>query len=265
MSDSNLLDNKPRANKNLGQHFLHDKNILERIVSATGANSKNTVLEIGPGPGALTSSLLKTGTNVIAVEKDSRFIPLLEEISANHDNRLTLKLTDALKVDVSTLVPAGNIMTGNLPYNIGTEIVLNTIKNHRNHFTRMVFLLQKEVVQRICAQPNTGEWGRLGVWCDLYCDRSKLFDVASGCFSPPPKVTSSVVLLIPLPSPRFDVTEKKLDKLLRTVFFSRRKMLRKSLKGQITSDQMETVNITPTLRPENLTTEQLCILANMLK
>jgi 16S rRNA (adenine1518-N6/adenine1519-N6)-dimethyltransferase len=254
----------PRADKRLGQHFLHDKNILGRIASATGANENTTVLEIGPGPGALTSTLLTTGARVVAVEKDQRFVPLLEELSKANENRLTIHLADALKVNISTLVPKTSIMAGNLPYNVGTEIVLNTIKQHRSHFAKMVFLLQKEVVLRICAQPNTSDWGRLGVWCDLYCERAKLFDVAAGAFSPPPKVTSSVVLLTPLPAPRFEVEEKKLDRLLRTVFLNRRKMLRKSLKGQITAEQMEAVGIKPTLRPENLSTEQLCLLANII-
>ena len=264
MSDSNSGLTAPRPDKSLGQHFLHDKAILERIAGATGAQAGDIVLEIGPGPGALTQALLATGAHVHALEKDDRFPPYLEEIGAQYDNRLTITLADALKADYAALAPQGSILAGNLPYNVGTEIVVRGLKEYRLHFTRMVYLLQKEVVLRICAKPGTSDWGRLGVWCDLYADCHRLFDVGAGAFNPPPKVTSSVVGITPLKEPRYPVDEKKLERLLHTTFTNRRKMLRKSLKGLITEETMQELGIDPTARPETLTTKQLCDLANSL-
>ncbi|MDD9911827.1 MAG: 16S rRNA (adenine(1518)-N(6)/adenine(1519)-N(6))-dimethyltransferase RsmA [Alphaproteobacteria bacterium] len=259
------MTNIPTANKELGQHYLHEKSILGRIAHACGPLEGQTVLEIGPGPGALTEALLMGGATVVAVEKDERFIPLLSELSAKYQNRLTVQHADALKVDFSTLIPSGSTLAGNLPYNVGTEIVFNAIQNNRTHFSKMVFLLQKEVIQRICATSNTPEWGRLGVWCDLLTNRQRLFDVAPGAFNPPPKVTSSVVELIPRPTPQYEFDASQLKQLLHQIFTQRRKMLRKSLKGLVTEEDMLGINIQPTQRPAELSTEQLCHLSKFIR
>jgi 16S rRNA (adenine1518-N6/adenine1519-N6)-dimethyltransferase len=249
-----------RANKALGQHFLHNQQVLARIAAACGPLQNKPVLEIGPGPGALTRHLLTAGAHVTALEKDPRFLDGLSQLPGT----LTLYQADALDVNLSSFTPPGSLVVGNLPYNVGTEIVFRLIQHHRHHFSHMLFLLQKEVVQRICARPGTKDWGRLGVWCDLLCERQALFDVAPGAFTPPPKVTSSLVRLTPLPAPRYQVREEKLAHLLNLVFTQRRKMLRRSLKGHLPESDIEDCGIAPTQRPEELTTEQLCHLANKI-
>lgn len=256
----------PAPNKLLGQHYLHDPNLKARIAAATGAKAGHTVLEIGPGPGALTEELLKLGATVVAIEKDARFLEPLAALSAQYENRLTVHHADALHVKCATLVPKGSVLAGNLPYNVGTQIVFNAITQERYYFEKMVFLLQKEVVQRMCGSPkHASEWGRLGVWCDLYMHRKRLFDVPPGAFNPPPKVMSSVVELIARDAPLTPVEPKNLAKLLELTFGQRRKMLRKTLKNLITEEQFAAVHIPPTARPETLTTQQLCTLANLLE
>jgi 16S rRNA (adenine1518-N6/adenine1519-N6)-dimethyltransferase len=249
-----------RANKALGQHFLHDQQTLAKIVAACGTLQGQNVLEIGPGPGALTRALLAAGAHVTALEKDPRFLEGLAQLPGP----LTPHQADALEVDLTSFTPAGGLVVGNLPYNVGTEILFRLVRTGRHHFTHMVFLLQKEVVQRVCARPGSKDWGRLGVWCDLLCKRESLFDVPPGAFTPPPKVTSRVVRLTPLPAPRYAVQEEKLSRLLAQAFTQRRKMLRRSLKGLLTEADIIACGVTPTQRPEELTTEQLCQLAEKI-
>ena len=152
---------------------------------------------------------------------------------------------------------------GNLPYNVGTPILFNALE-HPESFSKMVFMLQKEVVERITAQPKNKNWGRLGVQCSLRCDTRKLFDVPPTAFYPQPKITSAIVELIPLSTTRFPIEDKKLDHLLRKSFGQRRKMLRASLKGTLTEDQIEKAGISPQARPETLSLEELCKLSNLI-
>jgi len=252
-----------RPDKNLGQHFLHERGIIERIVSAIAPQQAEPIIEIGPGTGVLTKALLQAGASVTAIEIDDRCWPVLEDLSAQHNNRLTVVKGDALQALGHSVPVAGLKVVGNLPYNVGTEIVARLVTMSPPP-AEMTFMLQKEVVQRICAVPDTSDWGRLGVLCDLYANRQDLFDVAPGAFTPPPKVMSSVVRLTPLPSLRVAVNPAQLDKLLRLVFTQRRKMLRGILKGHITEETMLALGITPTHRAEVLTTAQLCALANAL-
>ncbi|MFZ2619288.1 MAG: 16S rRNA (adenine(1518)-N(6)/adenine(1519)-N(6))-dimethyltransferase RsmA [Alphaproteobacteria bacterium] len=258
----------PKANKELGQHFLHDQQVLGRIAAACKVAAGDNVLEIGPGPGALTSHLLALGVKLAVLEKDERFPPLLQAMADEHGKGIAIHLQDALQTDFKTLAPHGSTVVGNLPYNVGTEIVMRLMKPTNTftppHFARMVFMLQKEVVLRLVAKVGDDDWGRLAVWADVLTDRRRLFDVGPGAFNPPPKVTSSVVELVPLPQPRYDVDFKKLERLLNAAFMQRRKMLRRSLKGMVTDAQMETCGIAPTQRPEELNTAQLCALANLL-
>ncbi|MFZ2587414.1 MAG: rRNA adenine dimethyltransferase family protein [Alphaproteobacteria bacterium] len=307
--------------KHLGQHFLNNPRVIARIADAVGVtvgglepalrspNGEVWVAEIGPGTGALTAELLRRGAHVLAVEMDTRCIPVLEALSAQHGNRLTVIHGDALNLD-SWLphLPAGSPICGNLPYNVGTEIVtrLLTYPSSRPqavgvegacpltplgvmpaqagiHVTQpsprdslflqpttynlqptLTFMLQKEVIQRLVATGGNDHWGRLGVLTHLLSDATRLFDVGPGNFTPPPKVMSSIVQLRPLPAPRYPVDMDKLDVLLRAAFGHRRKMLRGSLKGLLTESQIESCGITPTARPEELTTHQLCTLANLL-
>lgn len=242
--------------KKLGQHFLHNPRSIDRIVQSINPQPGQIIAEIGPGTGALTKPLLEAGAHIVAIEMDDRCWPLLETMP-----NLTLVKGDALKLD--TWLPklkTDSLIVGNLPYNVGTEIVATLLESGTQH--RMVFMLQKEVILRICAQPGTGEWGRLGVLTQLYSNARKLFDVPPGAFTPPPKVMSSMVEITPLPKPRVPVDPAKLDKLLRLTFGQRRKMLRVSLKGHLTEDQINALKIPATARPEELSLESLCKLAS---
>lgn len=260
---SNVSPANIKADKRLGQHFLHERGVIERIIAAIQPKAGEHIVEIGPGTGVLTKGLLQAGAVVTAIEIDDRCWPVLEDLSTQFDNRLILHKGDALKAFGASVPVAGIKVVGNLPYNVGTEMVAQLVQM-RPIVGEMTFMLQKEVVDRICAVPDTRDWGRLGVLCDLYCNRQDLFDVAPGAFTPPPKVMSSVVRLTPLPHLREDVDTAKLDKLLRLVFSQRRKMLRSVLKGHIEEATIQALGIAPTHRAEVLTTAQLCALANTL-
>lgn len=260
-----------RAAKNLGQHFLNNPRVIERIVTAVapeeGEITSVPVFEIGPGTGALTRPLLAAGAAVTVFEMDDRCWPVLEAMGHEFPGKLTVVRGDALvelPKAVTALKGTPYILTGNLPYNVGTEMVVQALTLAAKP-VRMVFMLQKEVVQRIVAGPHTpGQWGRLGVLCSLHAGCRKLFDVPPGAFTPPPKVMSSIVQLLPLPKPRYEVTPDKLDTLLRLTFGQRRKMLRATLKGIFTEETFAKLNIPATARPEELTLEQLCTLARAL-
>lgn len=245
------------ASKKFGQHWLRDMRVVGRIVDAIQPMPHEPVIEIGPGTGVLTRALLEAKAKLTVVELDSRCWPDLEPLP------LTLVKGDALEVDWPELLAGGGQVVGNLPYNVGTEIVARLVRLAKPP-RQMVFMLQKEVVQRICAQPGGKTWGRLGVLCDLYCKREYLFDVSPGAFSPPPKVMSAIVRLTPLPEARYPIDFKKFDTLLRLVFGQRRKMLRGLLKDQITEAQMTAIGVKATDRAEVLTTQQLCALAQLL-
>lgn len=248
-----------KPDKRLGQHFLHDQRAIARIADAIGVAPGEVVAEIGPGTGALTKALLERGAKVVALEMDERCWPLLEAMDG-----VTLVRGDALEFGAWLhLLPQGGKVVGNLPYNVGSEMVARLCELGRR-VGPMTFMLQKEVVGRICARPGGGEWGRLGVVCQMACDARRLFDVAPGAFTPPPKVMSSVVEMVPLPAPRFAVDRDKLDRLLRAAFGQRRKMLRASLRGMVAEDAIAAAGIAPTKRPEELSLEELCRLAGAL-
>jgi 16S rRNA (adenine1518-N6/adenine1519-N6)-dimethyltransferase len=249
-----------RPDKRLGQHFLHERRVVERIVGEIGVGAGEAVVEIGPGTGVLTKALLEAGAVVTAIEIDERCWEGLEAMSVAYGGRLTVVRGDALQVLGSVVPVAGIKVAGNLPYNVGTEIVVRLVEMAKGP-SEMVFMLQKEVIERICAVPDTRDWGRLGVLCDLLCEREDLFDVAPGAFTPPPKVMSSVVRLTPLPSPRFEVEPAKLDRVLRLIFGQRRKMLRGVLKGVVSEEALVGLGIEPTWRGEVLGTEQICSIA----
>ncbi|PIZ31447.1 MAG: 16S rRNA (adenine(1518)-N(6)/adenine(1519)-N(6))-dimethyltransferase [Alphaproteobacteria bacterium CG_4_10_14_0_8_um_filter_53_9] len=189
-------------------------------------------------------------------------------IPCSADPRVLVLEADALDVDWTHWIVPQTVVIGNLPYNVGTEIVAQLVTlAAAGHVPpeHMVFMLQKEVVDRICAKPGGKTWGRLGVLCQMTCDVEDLFDVAPGCFIPAPKVVSSVVRLTPLPAPRFGVSLKALDVVLRAAFGQRRKMLRASLKGVVSEEALLSAGIEPTLRAEALGLEDWAVLAGLVR
>jgi 16S rRNA (adenine1518-N6/adenine1519-N6)-dimethyltransferase len=179
--------NHIHANKSLGQNFLTDPRYRERIAKSVGATAGETVIEIGPGPGALTAELLELGIHVIAVEKDERMQEPLGALATRFPNQLTVNYEDALRTRWAALGPTPVTLCGNLPYNVGTQLVIDALQT-RGKFKRMVFLLQKEVVGRITASAGEDDWGRLAVFCQLHANCRKLFEVPPGAFTPAPKV-----------------------------------------------------------------------------
>lgn len=252
------------ANKSLGQNFLTDQNILDKIARSVRAKKGDTVIEIGPGQGALTRKMLEKGINVIAVEYDDRFIPLLNDLNnQGFEGSIEVHHADVLKTNLTVLTDKKVPLIGNLPYNIGTEIIFGSIKESES-FSQMLFLLQKEVVERITATVDDRHWGRLGLMCSQYANTSYLFDVPPTAFVPPPKIMSSIVELNLLDEPRFDVEHKKLERVIKTAFIKRRKMLRASLKGTLSIEQIEEAGVNPTERPENLELSEFVALAKQL-
>lgn len=248
------------ANKAFGQNYLFDLNVTRRIARAAGDINEHTVFEIGPGPGGLTRALLlETNAQVIAVEKDHRFIDALQPLINASDHRLTLIEGDAMKTDLTQLAPAPRCVVANLPYNVGTELLIGWL-HQVSEFSQFILMFQKEVAQRIVAKPGTKAYGRLSVLAQSLCDTDILFHLSPGAFTPPPKVTSSVVRL--KPKRNNDVPIKKLEILTAAAFGQRRKMLRQSLKNYL--PLLEQANIDPELRAENLNIADYINLAKRL-
>lgn len=253
------------AKKNLGQNFLLDPNITNRIAKSAGDLSQSTVIEIGPGPGGLTRSLLYTGAkHVIAIERDDRCIEALQELTQASDGKLEVVAEDALKVRPQDLAKGPIKIVANLPYNIATELLINWIKDLEN-IQSMTLMFQKEVALRITADPGSKAYGRLSILSQWLCEAQRLFDLPPGAFSPPPKVTSSIVHLKPkqVPAEKLKLLPT-LEALTQKAFSQRRKMLRSSLKGVVTENTLEKLGIPPTARAEELTVEQFIELAKTL-
>lgn len=253
-----------RAKKELGQNFLLDLNLTSRIARVAGPLEAVTVIEVGPGPGGLTRALLMNGARrVIAIERDERCLAALAEISNHYPGRLEVVSGDALKTDFAAL--AGGEPTkivANLPYNIGTELLVRwlTVQDWPPFYQSLTLMFQREVAERIVAKPASSAFGRLGVLAGWRTDARIAFDVPPQAFTPPPKVTSSVVHLeprqVPLPA---DV--KVLGRVTEAAFGQRRKMLRQSLKSMGGERLLETVGIDPTRRAETLSVEEFVALA----
>ena len=258
--------------KSLGQHFLLDSAITDDIAKYAGDLTGYNVIEIGSGPGGLTRSLLSAGAKSLTViEKDDRAITIMEEL-ANHwnDGRLNIIHGDAMKVDLLESVPFPRKIVANLPYNVGTAMLINWLddiyKNPSENYASLTLMFQEEVAQRIIAKADTSEYGRLAVICQFLCDCRYDFILSPEAFFPPPKVHSAVITLTPRPQPLFPVKKEKLEKLLAAAFGQRRKMLRSSLKqlGVPVEELLEQAKIDGTLRAEVLTVEDFCRLANFL-
>ncbi len=256
------------AKKSLGQNFLFDLNLTQKIARTAGPLEGVTVIEVGPGPGGLTCAILSLGAKkVIAVERDSRCMPALAEIQAHYPGRLEVIEGDALKTDFETLAPAGEPVRiiANLPYNVGTQLLVNWLlpKAWPPFWLSMTLMFQKEVGQRIVAEEGDNHYGRLGVLAGWRTVAEMAFDVPPQAFSPPPKVTSTVVHVLPKDKPMpCDVA--KLEKVTEAAFGQRRKMLRQSVKALGGETLLEKAGIDPTRRAETLSVEEFVTLANSL-
>ncbi len=261
-----LAKYKIQADKRLGQNFLFDSNITDKIARSQGNLFDKCVIEIGPGPGLLTRSLLNAGAMVIAIEKDRNCYNALNEYLLPFANgRLKLIQGDAFDKEIYNHVPGKKTIIANLPYNISTAL-LNLWLDDIENFSSFCLMFQKEVADRIMAEPNCKDYGRLSVKVQLLCDINHEFDLLPDMFFPPPKVTSSVISIIPREKKLVDVNVQKLEKLCKAVFGQRRKTLRVSLK-QITQNPsviLDKLGIDSNTRPEQLSVIQLCNLANNL-
>jgi len=258
------------AKKSLGQNFLLDLNLTSRIARSAGRLDDCTVLEIGPGPGGLTRALLAAGARkVVAIEKDSRCLPALAEIAAHYPGRLEVIEGDALEIDPVAVTGGDKVrIAANLPYNVGTQLLINwiTTPDWPPFWQSLTLMFQKEVGERISAEPGAKAYGRLGVLAGWRCKGGILFDISPKAFTPPPKVTSAVVHLTPNASP-LPCDLKSLEKVTAAAFGQRRKMLRASLKAL--SPQAETLiesaGLKPTARAEEIDIAGFVDLANMFK
>jgi len=252
-----------RARKRFGQHFLHDRGVIERIIAAIGPRPGDHLVEIGPGLGALTAPLLARHGALDVVELDRDVIPHLEQACAGK-GELRVHNVDALKFDFSALAAPGESLrvVGNLPYNISTPLIFHLLDDAAV-IADMHFLLQKEVVDRLTAAPGGGDYGRLSVMVQYRCRAEGLFRVGPGAFSPPPKVDSAVVRLTPyaeLPFPARD--EQRLAELVNRAFSQRRKTLRNSLKQLLDAEAIAAAGIDPGERPEQVPVEGFVRLAD---
>lgn len=254
------------AKKKFGQNFLFDLNITRKIARAAGDLSDGCVIEVGPGPGGLTRALFLEGAQrVIALEKDPQFQGMLDQIAvaAGGGDALTVILGDALTVNYETLCNGPRRLIANLPYNVATPLLFHWLKTPAL-FTSLVLMFQKEVADRMLAAAGTPDYGRLSVMCQTRMSVRRLFDLPPHVFTPEPKVTSTVVVLKPLPEPCPDDLWGALETVARHAFGGRRKMLRQSLKslfGPDVSCVLESLGIDPTLRPEQMDIPSFLILA----
>ncbi|MCM2442100.1 16S rRNA (adenine(1518)-N(6)/adenine(1519)-N(6))-dimethyltransferase RsmA [Agrobacterium vitis] len=259
------------AKKALGQNFLLDLNITQKVARTAGDLTNATVFEVGPGPGGLTRALLALGAKkVIAVERDSRCLPALAEISDHYPGRLEVIEGDALKTDFEAMAlegaPEGPVkIVANLPYNVGTQLLINWLMPRQwpPFWDSLTLMFQKEVGERIVAQADDDHYGRLGVLCGWRTEAHMAFDLSPQAFTPPPKVTSTVVHLTPRSAP-IPCEIAKLEKLTQAAFGQRRKMLRASLKPLGGEALLNRAEIDPSRRAETLSVEEFCRIANLL-
>jgi 16S rRNA (adenine1518-N6/adenine1519-N6)-dimethyltransferase len=255
-----------RAKRSLGQNFLLDLNLTARIARAAGPFGAETIVEIGPGPGGLTRALLAQGARrVIAVERDARAIAALEEIAAHYPGRLEVVAADALAFDPRPFLSGGGArIVANLPYNIATVLLISwlTLAPWPPWYDRLVLMFQREVAERIAARPGQKSYGRLSVLAGWRCEARILFDVAASAFVPAPKVTSSLVELVPRSAP-LPCDADALQRVTQSAFGQRRKMLRQSLRslGTEPAALLAAAGIAETARAEEIPVEGFVALA----
>jgi 16S rRNA (adenine1518-N6/adenine1519-N6)-dimethyltransferase len=244
------------AKKRFGQNFLHDAGVIDRIIRSINPQPGDAIVEIGPGLGALTAPLLKKIEKLRVVELDRDVVPHLLTNCENNPG-LEIIMADALKVDYGALAPAGGKLrlVGNLPYNISTPILFHLLR-YADQIADMHFMLQKEVVDRMAAEPGDDDYGRLTVALAARAHVAKLFTVGPGAFTPAPKVDSAIVRLVPRP-PAFEIVDQTLfDRIVAAAFSQRRKTLSNGLKTLMTADQIREAGIDPGIRAERLSAEQ---------
>lgn len=255
------------AKKRFGQHFLLDRNILQNIIAASGSLEGINVIEIGPGPGALTSELIGSpARHVTAIEIDDRMIPALREIEAAAGGKLDIMHRDALEVDITQVAESPRVIIANLPYNVATPLLIGWLKTVHAQggegIRSMTLMFQKEVAERLVAPPSTKEYGRLAIMTQWLCEATMLFDIPPGAFSPPPKIISSVVRLVPRGKKAFEAPFEEVERFLATAFSQRRKMLRKTLAGWLpeTAAALTACGIDPTRRAETLSVPEVGVI-----
>jgi 16S rRNA (adenine1518-N6/adenine1519-N6)-dimethyltransferase len=251
------------ARRRLGQNFLLDLNLTARIARAAGSLDHIGVVEVGAGPGGLTRALLAAGARqVVAVERDPRCLAALGDLARMHPGRLSILAGDALAVDLAALCAAPRKIVANLPYNIATPLLLGWL-DRIHEFESLTLMFQREVALRLVASPRSKAYGRLGVLVQWLAETRILFDVPAAAFVPPPKVTSSVVAIVPRTEPLAEADKSVLERVVGTAFGQRRKMLRSSLApiGVAVEPLLERAGIAPTARPEELSIAQFCTLA----
>ena len=250
-----------RAKKSLGQNFLLDRNLTDRIAKAAGPLEDVDVLEVGPGPGGLTRSLLRQGARrVIAIERDERCLPALKDVSDAFPDRLEIVSGDALEIDESELMAKlGQCpvrVIANLPYNIGSKLLIKwlLVEKWPPWFSSLSLLFQKEVAERIVASPGVKAYGRLSVMTNWRCRARIAFDIPARAFTPPPKVTSSLVVITPTDIPEPSVDPRELETVVGLAFGQRRKMIKSSLRalGVPVDTLLAEADIDPSLRAENI-------------
>lgn len=253
------------AKKSLGQNFLLNMDTVRKVARMAGKLGDCTVIEIGPGPGGLTRALLEAGAKrVISIEHDPRCIEALQPLVIKAEGRLSVVHADALTVRPQDLCPGEPLkIVANLPYNVGTQLLVNWLHDLDN-VQSMTLMFQKEVALRIVAKPRTADYGRLTILSQYLADVQKMFDLPPGAFSPPPKVTSSIVNLIPKPDVDLSVLPA-LEKITHAAFGQRRKMIRSSLSSLFAVDDLAFLGIKETARAEELLLEQFVKLAYSFK
>ncbi len=261
-----IAEHRLAARKSLGQNFLLDLNLTAKIARQAGDLTQADVLEIGPGPGGLTRGLLASGARkVLAIEKDSRCIPALNEIAEAYPCRLQVIEGDALKIDPLAHLSLPIRIVANLPYNVGTELLVRwlTPPTWPPFWQSLTLMFQREVAERIVAQPGSKAYGRLAVLAQWRAEARIVMSLPPGAFTPPPKVSSAVVHLTALPEPRYPADPAVLSRVVAAAFNQRRKMLRAALKGLAPDieDRLVAAGLKPTDRAEQVPLEGFCALA----
>ena len=265
-----IAANDLSARKSLGQNFLLDLNLTAKIARQAGPLDGCDILEIGPGPGGLTRGLLAEGARfVLAIEKDRRCLTALHQISNAYPERLTVLEGDALSIDPLQYLTPPIKVAANLPYNIGTELLIRWLPPPQwpPFWTSLTLMFQREVAYRIVAQPGSKAYGRLALLAQWRCDPQIVMSLPPEAFTPPPKISSAVVHFTALPAPRFPADPKVLERVIAMAFNQRRKMLRSALKGlgPDIEDRLVAAGLKPTERAEQVSLEGFCNLARQIQ